>query len=244
MALGLALLPGCKNPVKQPLVADAAGTTGVAMTSTKPVIVVDLWQDVICPWCRIGHHNLRTALGNWQGDVTLNLHPYLLDPSVPPEGVDLRERLAERYAGANVEQMFARVTQIGAGYGVKFDFAQVRRTPDTTISHALILAAPPGKQSELLEAIQRAYFENGAEIGDAQVLQECWLQVGLPLAQAMDALADLGARAQVRQQADAATRKGIHGVPHFELHGPGGDVALQGAQAPEAIVAALQKVAK
>ena len=214
------------------------------MVNVNPGLVVDLWQDVICPWCHIGHRNLMTALAEFPGAVTVHLHPYLLDPSVPPEGVDLRARLAERYAGVDVESMFGRVTEAGAGYGVKFDFAKVRRTPDTTIAHALVLAAPAGKQSELLEAIQREYFENGVDIGDAHVLQQCWQDVGLPLAQAVDALADEGARAQVRQQADEATRKGIRGVPHFEIHGPAGDVALQGAQAPAAILAAMARAAK
>lgn len=205
---------------------------------------VDLTHDVICPWCRIGHHNLRVALRTWSGGpVTVRLHPYLLDPSVPPEGVDLRARLAERYGAAQLESMFARVTQAGASYGITFDFQKIRRTPDTTISHALVLGAPADKQSDLLDLIHRDYFEQGADIGTAAVLLRAWQEAGLPRAQAETVLADAGAREQVRQAAEAASAKGLHGVPHFEIHGPGGDVVLHGGQAPEAIGAALRQAA-
>ncbi len=214
------------------------------MSSENSAIVIDLVHDVICPWCRIGHHNLRVALGQWKGAaVTVNLHPFLLDPSVPPEGVDLRARLAERYGAAQLETMFARVTQAGAGYGVKFDFQKIRRTPDTTISHALVLAAPQGKQSDLLDAIHRVYFEEGADIGAAAVLQTAWQEVGLETALAADVLADVRAREAVRKAAQSASAQGLTGVPYFAIRGPRGQTALQGGQAPDSILAALQKVA-
>ncbi len=245
LTAAVALLPACKPAVPQPQpLAAKPPALGVPMPKPQAALVVDLTHDVICPWCRIGHHNLRTALGNWQGGaVTVRLHPYLLDPSVPPEGVDLRARLAERYGATQLDAMFARVTQVGAGYGVKFDFAKIRRTPDTTIAHALVLAAPAALQSDLLDVIHRVYFEQGADIGAAAVLQAAWQEVGLPVAQATAVLADAGARAQVRRLADAAAAKGLQGVPHFELHGPAGDVTLHGGQAPEAIGAALRKAA-
>ncbi len=247
VTIGLALTPACKPTVApappQPI-PPAPTQTGATMPQPTAALFVDLTHDVICPWCRIGHHNLRTALGNWQGaPVEVRLHPYLLDPSVPSEGVDLRARLAERYGAAQLDAMFARVTQVGAGYGIKFDFNKIRRTPDTTLAHALILAAPAATQSDLLDAIHRAYFEQGADIGAAAVLQAAWLEVGLPLTQAVDAMADAGARAQVRQLAETASKKGLNGVPHFELHGPGGNVVLQGGQAPDAIRAALRHAA-
>ncbi len=214
------------------------------MSHPNSAITIDLTHDVICPWCRIGHHNLRVALRQMPGaNATVNLHPYLLDPSVPPEGVDLRARLAERYGATQLDAMFDRVTQTGASYGLKFDFAKIRRTPDTAISHALILAAPVAKQSDLLDIIHREYFEEGADIGNGAVLQACWQEAGLPIAQAVDALADMAARLRVRQLAAAAARTGMNGVPHFELHGAGGDVVLQGGQAPATILAALKKVA-
>ena len=214
------------------------------MSQLNSALTIDLTHDVICPWCRIGHHNLRVALREMpDANVTVKLHPYLLDPSVPPEGVDLRARLAERYGATQLDAMFDRVTQTGASYGLKFDFAKIRRTPDTAISHALILAAPVASQSDLLDIIHREYFEAGADIGNGAVLQTCWQEAGLPIAEAVDALADMGARVRVRQLAAAAARTGMNGVPHFELHGAGGDVVLQGGQAPGTILAALKKVA-
>ena len=75
------------------------------------------------------------------------------------------------------------------------------------------------------------------------MLQACWQEAGLPIAEAVDALADMGARVRVRQLAAAAARTGMNGVPHFELHGAGGNVVLQGGQAPATILAALKKVA-
>lgn len=255
-ATALALCPACGKSANDAAATTPAATPSVPAPPPQPApappaaaappaaLVIDLTHDVICPWCRIGHHNLRSALATWQGaPVTVNLHPYLLDPTVPPEGVDLRKRLAERYGGGQVEQMFARVTQVGADFGTQFNFAKIQRTPDTTIAHAVILAAPTAQQSNLLDVIQRVYFEDGADIGAQDVLLRCWRDTGLPVADFAVAFAEPTGREAVRQLADAATRKGLHGVPHFALQGPGGKAELQGGQAPAAITAALQRVA-
>ncbi len=210
----------------------------------KARIVVDLTHDVVCPWCRIGHHNLRTALAELgDGTVEVRLHPFLLNPDAPPEGVDLRAHLATRYGAANIEAMFQRVTQTGKQYGLHFDFSKVRIMADTSLAHTLLAAAPPAKQGALLDALHQAHFEEGMNPGDRAALLAVWVGTGLDKASGEAVLQDTAAVQSTRQAALAAARTGIGGVPHFELAGPGGQRTLHGGQSPATILQALRAVA-
>jgi predicted DsbA family dithiol-disulfide isomerase len=206
-------------------------------------VSVDMTHDIVCPWCRIGHHNLRTALKDWTGPgVTVRFTPYLLNPDAPAEGVDLRAHLGARYGAANVEAMFTRVTAIGAQAGIKFDFAKIRRVADTSRAHTLLAHAPASHQEKLLDAIYTAHFENGSDPGDRAMLFAAWRSVGLEEAIATASLDDTTAIAATRKQALVAAQTGIGGVPHFVISGPKGQTALHGAQPVEAFRAALRQV--
>jgi predicted DsbA family dithiol-disulfide isomerase len=128
--------------------------------------------------------------------------------------------------------MFARVTQAGARYGVRFDWEQVRRAPDTAPAHALLDAAPAEKRRALLEALHHAYFLRGENIGDPAVLAS--------LAVDVSPARDAARLADVRARAARASAEGIRGVPHFRF---GGARSLHGAQSPEALRQALQATA-
>lgn len=207
------------------------------------LITVDLTHDVVCPWCRIGHHNLRKALQQLGGaKVEVRLHPFLLDPSAPPEGVDLRQHLAERYGAANIEKMFDRVTATGKQYGLHFDFAKIRTMADTSLAHTLLAAAPAERQEQLLDALHKAHFEEGMNPGDSAALLAVWLSVGLDRAGGEAALGNTAAVQATRQQAQAAAQRNLGGVPHFELAGPAGKKSLHGGQPPEVMLAALRAV--
>lgn len=213
------------------------------MPASPVSVTVDLTHDVVCPWCRIGHHNLMQALRGWTGPaVQVRLHPFLLNPDAPPQGLDLRQYIAKKYGGANVDAMFARVTQVGAQYGVTFAFDKVRVIADTVPAHALVLAAPADRQQAVLEAIHLAHFEQGANPGDRQVLLAAWQTAGLDRATGERVLDDVPGSQQVRQAALAAANSGIGGVPHFEFTGPAGRATVHGGQAPAALLAALKQV--
>lgn len=198
-------------------------------------VKIELTHDVICPWCRIGHHRLERALREVSRPAEVSYRPFLLDPDLPPEGADLRQRLADKYGAASLDGMFDRVTQIGRADGLTFDFAKVVRSPNTTSAHMLIEAAPAGAKASLLNRLHEAYFERGEDIGAVPVLLEHWQAVGLSRDDGERALADEALRSRVRADALAQSRAGVRGVPHFRV----GERTVSGAQPVPVLVELL-----
>jgi predicted DsbA family dithiol-disulfide isomerase len=193
-------------------------------------------HDTVCPWCRIGCHNLHAALDTLgPRGVEVVYRPYLLEPDLPPQGADLRERLGKKYGAERVASMFADVTRAGAKYGVRFDFDRVRVQPQTAPSHALIAWAPAAQRRALVTAIHLAYFEQGEDIGAPAVLAALARGVGLDADAALGAVRDAARLGAVRQQASSAQAGGMRGVPHFVI----GARELHGAQSPEALREAM-----
>ena len=217
---------------------DGRAPEGARGDETKDnVVKIELTHDVICPWCRIGHHRLKQAIAAAQRPVEVVYHPFLLDPDVPPEGVDLRQRLAEKYGATSLDGMFDRVTQIGKADGLTFDFAKATRTPNTVAAHTLIEAAPANAKQGLLDRIHAAYFERGEDIGTEPVLLAQWEAAGLERGVGEKALADQALRQRVRDTALAQSRSGVRGVPFFRI----GDVTVSGAQSVDVLVDALRR---
>jgi predicted DsbA family dithiol-disulfide isomerase len=223
--LGASALAACESDRPGPAPAPAA-----------PALRVEVWHDTVCPWCRIGLHNLGVALDRWTGSALAAVyHPFLLEPDAPAAGEDLRERLGRKYGAARLPEMFARVSAAGARYGVRFDWDRVRRAPLTVGSHALIAHAPEPRRRAVVAAVHRAYFEEGTDIGDTRALASLAAAAGLDEAAALRAIEDPAAVAVVRRGAAEATARGIDGVPHFVI----GARTLHGAQSPEALAEAL-----
>lgn len=202
-----------------------------------PAVRVEVWHDTVCPWCRIGLHNLETVLASWDGPRIEVVHKaYLLEPNMPPEGVDMHAHMARKMGGEErVAAAHARVTEAGARHGVRFDFGKMTRSPATAPSHALVDWAPPEKRGAVIAGIHRAHFEEGRYIGDAEVLASVAADAGLDPAAARAAVTDPARLARVREEAASGAQAGVRGVPHFVI---GGQV-LRGAQPPEAIRQAL-----
>ncbi len=227
---------GCRDQAEP---TARTGSSPVAEPTSTPglsALRVEIIHDTICPWCRIGCHNLHTAIDSLGPQpVEVVYRPYLLDPDTPPEGADLRERIGKKYGAERVSSMFDSVTKAGAKYGVHFDFDRVHVTPQTAPSHAVIAWAPTARQRALVTAIHLAYFERGENIGDPSVLGTIAGSVGLDAGAAQAAARESTRLADIRQQARAAQSTGISGVPHFVF----GARTLHGAQAPEAIREAM-----
>lgn len=209
-----------------PAAAAPAATAPAPAPAAAAAVVVDVWHDTVCPWCRIGIANVEAAARRSGVAIELRLHPFLLDPSTPPEGRDLRAWLAQKYGAQQVASMFDRVTAIGAQSGVHFDFAKVTRGPQTLASHVAIEAAPPAHRDAFVHAVHVAYFEHGEDIGDVEVLARLAQQVGWSAAEARDAANDRNRREQVAAAARQASARGITGVPYVVIGGR----ALHGAQ--------------
>jgi predicted DsbA family dithiol-disulfide isomerase len=205
------------------------------------VITIDVVHDIICPWCRLGEAYLDKALSAWAGEpVEVRLHAFQLAPEVAPEGVNQREHLIKKFGGnsARLDAAHARLTEMGRGAGLTFHFDKVERLPNTLKAHAMISAVPLDKQRPLLHAMQKAYFEDGLDVGSTQVLADLGVSVGLSPDEAYRVASEADPAAAQEDVRDMI-ELGITGVPTFIVNRR---YQIVGAQQPETILQALQRV--
>jgi predicted DsbA family dithiol-disulfide isomerase len=205
------------------------------------MIQVEVWSDIICPWCYIGKRRMETALSRFDGAVTVEWRSFQLDPSTPVgDPRPIGESLAARkgLSATQVKGMFAHVTQIAAGEGLAYDFDRAR-TANTLDAHRLLhFAKAHDRQAALQERLMRAYFTEGADIGDQAVLAGLAAAVGLDEVAAKQALADGSHEADVRSDIATARAYGINGVPFFVFNQR---VGVSGAQPVEVFEQALRQ---
>ncbi len=205
-------------------------------------------SDAICPWCWIGKKRLDDALAMLATSdpglrFELAFFPFMLNPDMPDEGV---ERAAYRTAKfgsiERARELDANVTAAGAGAGLDFRLEAIARTPNTTNAHRLSrFAAEAGLQHAVMEAIFRAYFKGGRDIGDVSVLGDIAAEAGMDRGAVTERLMGTEGREEVRAEAAAASRAGISGVPTFVLNR---HILFSGAQSPDTIAEALRTAAR
>ena len=204
------------------------------------LLKIDVFTDVVCPWCLVGSARLDAALADLPDDVDVVVenHPFYLDPTVPPEGVDVGEMLRAKY-GRDPKEMWARVESEAAKAGITLDLSQQPRMFNTAKAHTLTrLSKGNGNQHELANAIADAYFLNHRQINDDNVLVDIAVEHGWDRGDAIDAINDETELALTADLATSAAQQGIRGVPFFVF---GGKYALSGAQPAEIFTQALEK---
>jgi predicted DsbA family dithiol-disulfide isomerase len=192
-------------------------------------VTLDIWSDLVCPWCLIGRRRLERALADEPPDsVAVRWHAFQLNPDMPPEGLDAEAYFADKFGGPErVAEIHGRVTAEAAREGLELRYDLQRRAPNTRLAHRAIKLAPDPDAA--LDALFAGYFQHGEDIGDRDTVLR--LVPGLDAA-ALDA--DGGAE-EVDADLDVAARIGVTGVPFFVA---GGRVAVSGAHEP----ALLRKV--
>jgi predicted DsbA family dithiol-disulfide isomerase len=204
---------------------------------------VEIWSDVICPWCYIGKRRFETALSGFahRDDVSVTWRSFELDPRAPRryDGT-LDDLLAHKYGlpRAQAAAMNARVTSLASAEGLTYrlDTASPGNTFD---AHRLIhLAARRSLQAEAKERVLRAYFAEGLAIGDTGALAKLAAEIGLDQREVAGALAGDACADEVRADEDRAASFGITGVPFFlfDQH-----LGVSGAQSQEVFLQALQQ---
>lgn len=210
-------------------------------------VPLELYADLVCPWCWIGDRRLMTALARVREahpEVHFDLmwRPFQLDPTIPPEGHDWAAFVEQKFGGPlRAQPMFDRVSEAGAGDGITFDFARVARSPNTVRAHALVVHAQQGGLDPwpLVERLFAAHFTHGEDIGDVEVLVRHAAASGLAEAD-VRAMLDTGRYdVDVQQSQREAARLGISGVPFLVLDGRYG---VSGAQPTEVFVQALERI--
>jgi predicted DsbA family dithiol-disulfide isomerase len=204
---------------------------------------VEIWSDVVCPWCYIGKRRFEGAMAEFahRDDVNLVWRSFQLDPNAAPttDG-DPLDRLAAKYGMSrdDAEAAQARVTANAATVGLDFQLERAR-AGNTFDAHRLLhYALSLNKQDELKERLMAGYFVEGEAIGERDVLVRLAAEVGLDEPSARDVLESGAFAAEVRHDEAEASQIGITGVPFFVIDRAYG---ISGAQPSELILATLDK---
>jgi predicted DsbA family dithiol-disulfide isomerase len=205
-------------------------------------LTIEVFSDVICPWCYIGKRRLEKALQllGRRHDWEVVWRPFELNPGMPAEGIDRRAyRTAKFGSWERSLELEARVAAVGATVGIPFAFDRIARTPNTFDAHRLIgYARQHGRQDALVEALFQAYFVEGRNVGDRSVLAAVAAEAGLDPAEIARLLESDRGTDDIRGELERGRRLGIDGVPYFLINRK---VALSGAQEPEIIRAAIEE---
>jgi predicted DsbA family dithiol-disulfide isomerase len=207
-----------------------------------PPLVVDIWSDVVCPWCYVGKRRFEAALARFEhrDEVRIAWHSFELDPNAAPSSdAPGAERLAAKY-GMSVEEARARHAQLerlAAVEGLEYHLDRTRGGNSFDAHRLHQLGAEHGLGDAVMERLMRAYFTDGETIGDPEVLERLAVEAGLD-ADEVRAVLDSDRYADaVRADEQVAHRLGIHGVPFFVLARRYG---VSGAQPAELLLEALE----
>jgi predicted DsbA family dithiol-disulfide isomerase len=208
-----------------------------------PLARIDVISDAICPWCYIGKRQLERALPLLEREglrFSVMWHPYQLNPDMPAEGVDRKTYREAKFGGAErAREIDQRITATAAAVGLEFHLEKLTRTPNTVNAHRLIrFAAQNGVQDAVVEALFKAYFCEGADIGDAELLAAIGGNGGLDPDAVWKMLAGDEGRREVLAGDQMARNAGIQGVPSFALNG---HVLFSGAQPAEQMAKAFHQ---
>jgi predicted DsbA family dithiol-disulfide isomerase len=203
---------------------------------------VDIWSDVICPWCYVGKARFEKALGSFahRDEVEVIYHAFELDPSSPSGQREPNLAMLSKKFGKSPAEALAMDGQVGSlarAEGLGFDSGRlVGNTFD--IHRVLHLGLDRGVQQQVLSAVNEAYFAQARDVFDRDVLSEVAAGAGLDAAEVGKVFDSGGYADEVRQDELQARQIGISGVPFFVF-----DMALgaSGAQSSELFTSALNQ---
>ncbi|GGJ40842.1 DsbA family oxidoreductase [Deinococcus roseus] len=214
-----------------------------------PNLNIQIVSDWVCPFCPIGEANLQKGLdllrqnGIWNGEASIEMLPFQLNPEVPEGGVDHLEHLSKKFGSRErVEQMQDMITQKAKDAGWEYRFDRVTISPNTINAHRLArFAQERGKQTEITELLFRAYFTEGKNLSDLDTLTELGVQAGLDREEVAAYLHSNQDVQDIRTFDQHIKRQGVQGVPFFIVNGY---AVANGAMPPEHFQNAIQEVLK
>ncbi|WP_260625715.1 DsbA family oxidoreductase [Hymenobacter sediminicola] len=207
-------------------------------------IPIEIWSDIVCPFCYIGKRRLEKALASFPHSdaIEIKWRSFELDPEANPmPGENQYKRLASKYGKTEdwARQMSANMTQMAAEEGLAFDFDHA--VPANTFrAHQLVhLAAQHGLQDAAKERLFKAYLEEGQDINEVATLIRLAQELGIPNDQAEKVLAADAFAQEVRHDEYQARQIGVRGVPYFVFDDK---YAVSGAQPAEMFAEVLARV--
>ena len=209
----------------------------------RPSVTVEIWSDVICPWCYIGKRRFEAAIAELgdEIDVDIVFRPYQLDPTASPgKAGPVLDAYAKKFGGVErAHEIIDHVTAVAAASGIEFRMDRALRA-NTFLAHRLLwLAQATGHQIALKERLLQAYFIDGLDIGDRDVLAGCAADVGLDHDRVRAFLDSDDGVDEVRRELGSAQELEITAVPTFVFDGKW---MVPGAQDPDTFVQVLRRV--
>jgi predicted DsbA family dithiol-disulfide isomerase len=200
---------------------------------TTAPIRLDIFSDPVCPWCYVGKANLDRALAQHPDHpFAIQWHPFQLNPDMPAEGVAKRAYLEAKFGGkARVDAVHERLREVARGAGVDLDPDKPQRMPNTLNAHRLIhWAGIEGVQQAVVDALMRAYWTEGRDIGDLETLADIAKENGMDREATLRLLQSDADAADIAARDQDARHKGVTAVPTFLI---AQQYVVSGAQPPE-----------
>lgn len=196
-------------------------------------LTIDIYSDIICPWCYIGKKRLEEALAERPNiETDIRWRAFLLNPSMPRGGMDRQLYLKQKFGEAS-NAVYDRIAMAGKDAGIDFAFDDIKKTPETSAVHTLLIAS--GKHSySLSERFFQAYFLQGRDISDPEVQKDLIAQEGCENSYTKDALET--AAKQINEDIQFGGTAGIDGVPFFVFNN---EFSLAGAHPAPVILSAI-----
>ena len=182
------------------------------------MIKLDILSDPVCPWCMIGKARLDRALeARPNHPFAIEWHPFQLNPDMPAGGMDRAAYLEAKFGGRmEAATVYARIDEAARDSGIEIDWAAIPRIPNTLDAHRLIhWAGVEGRQTPVVAALFRAYWKEGRDIGDRDVLADIADEAGMDAAVTRRLLATDADAADIRARDSHARERGVTGVPTF-----------------------------
>lgn len=197
------------------------------------MITIDVVSDVICPWCFLGKRRLDKALALIpEIKAEISFRPFFLDPTIPPEGLGRHEYMAAKFGEERLKTIHDPLIKAGKEDGVPYHFDKITRTPNTMDAHRLLRWAKlDGKQPEIAEALFMAYWNEGRDVGDHQVLADIAAAHGMNRNKVLNALGTDQDKNDVLKETTQAQQMGVTGVPTYIINQKYGVVGAQAAEA-------------
>jgi len=226
----------------------------IEAASERPIVPIDVWSDVVCPWCYIGKRRFEAGLqeaisaagGDLGVDIEITYRPFQLDPTAAPGATGpVFDAYAKKFGGPKQAQaIIDRVTVEAAANGLELHMDQALRA-NTLLAHRLIWWADQPdvliEQGEIKERLLRAYFMEGRHIGDVEQLADLAAEVGADRAMVVTFLESDGGLDEVAADLRSAHENGITAVPTYVFNG---EWAVPGAQDPAMFAKVLERLAQ
>jgi predicted DsbA family dithiol-disulfide isomerase len=203
---------------------------------------IDIYSDIICPWCYIGKRRMEAGLKlvGQEFNPSVVWRPFQLNPEMPLEGISRKIYRTRKFGSwERSVAMDAELAATGKSLGIDFNFDKILTTPNTWAGHRLLWwAEQRNHQDVLVEALFSAYFTKGRDVGRHDVLTAIASEVGLPMAEARTFLDSEAGQKEVKEEESKGLKLGLQGVPVFVVNGVS---ALSGAQKPEVFLEMFQQ---